>query len=163
MLYWKRKKTVQLLVVANCKNMKMLALVKSYFFSVTAGIYILIHSRSIIFYLFYSELLLVKFKFVKYQSSCWKIKSNNIVKCIFNVIQKTHIIYIILWDAYRESFAFVKYTLFLRRIYIIVIIDMSVLPSRWTNCFRSELARNRSSPARLRGGWGLAGAGAGVP
>ena len=48
-------------------------------------------------------------------------------------------------------------------IYIIVIIDMSVLPSRWTNCFRSELARNRSSPARLRGGWGLAGAGAGVP
>ena len=42
-------------------------------------------------------------------------------------------------------------------------IYMSVLPSRSTYYFRSELARNRSSPARLRGGWGLAGAGAGVP
>ena len=42
-------------------------------------------------------------------------------------------------------------------------LDMSVPDSRSTYYFRSELARNRSSPARLRGGWGLAGAGAGVP
>ena len=44
-----------------------------------------------------------------------------------------------------------------------LITNMSVSDSRSTYYIRSELARNRSSPARLRGGWGLAGAGAGVP